>query len=75
MPASVTLLTDRRESCPYGAPLGPHAGSPGSAGPNTLHRADGTVEILSSKVRIELAPGDRPRIETPGGGSGRSKPA
>ena len=74
--ASATLLTDRRESCPYGGPPGPDAGDPGRAGRNTLVRADGTVEVLPAKVRLELAPGDRLRIETPGGGGfGRKGPA
>jgi N-methylhydantoinase B/oxoprolinase/acetone carboxylase alpha subunit len=76
VPTNVTLLTDRRESCPYGAPFGPRAGSPGSAGRNTLFRADGIVEVLPAKTHLELAPGDRLRIETPGGGGfGRSEPA
>jgi N-methylhydantoinase B/oxoprolinase/acetone carboxylase alpha subunit len=76
VPASATLLTDRRESCPYGAPPGEHAGAPGGAGRNTLFRADGTVEVLPSKVRLELAVGDRLRIETPGGGGyGKRRPA
>ena len=74
VPASATLLTDRRESRPYGAPPGTQAGSPGRAGRNTLRRVDGTTETLPSKVRLELAAGDRLRIETPGGGGfGRSK--
>lgn len=75
VPATATLLTDRRESCPYGAPPGPQAGSPGTPGRNTLCHADGTEEVLPSKVRLELAAGDRLRIETPGGGGfGRSEP-
>ena len=53
MPASATLLTDRRASCPYGAPPGADAGEPGSAGRNPLLRTEGTV--------------DRLRTETPGG--------
>ena len=75
VPASATLLTDRRESCPYGAPPGAQAGSPGSPGRNTLRHADGVVERLPAKVRLEVAPGERLRIETPGGGGfGRSEP-
>lgn len=64
VPAAATVLTDRRESYPYGA----EGGAPGAAGRNTLLRADGSVEQLPSKARLELEPGDRLRIETPGGG-------
>ncbi len=71
VPTTATVLTDRRESCPYGA----EGGGPGGAGRNTVIRADGTAERLPSKVRLELAPGDRLRIETPGGGGfGRVRP-
>ena len=61
---NATILTDRRESQPYGA----QGGAPGASGRNTLIRADGSEERLSSKARLELHPGDRLRIETPGGG-------
>ena len=59
-----TILTERRNSQPYGA----QGGSPGSSGRNTILRANGEVELLPAKARIELHPGDRLRIETPGGG-------
>lgn len=68
---SATLLTDRRNSPPYGL----QGGSPGAPGRNTLTRADGTVEPLPAKARLELHPGDRLRIETPGGGAYGSLPA
>jgi N-methylhydantoinase B/oxoprolinase/acetone carboxylase alpha subunit len=72
VPTSATVLTDRRQSCPYGA----QGGDPGSAGRNTILRASGETEILPGKARLELAPGDRLRIETPGGGGfGRSPQA
>ena len=61
---SATILTDRRESQPYGA----QGGSPGASGRNSILRVDGTIERLPAKARIELHPGDRLRIETPGGG-------
>jgi N-methylhydantoinase B/oxoprolinase/acetone carboxylase alpha subunit len=64
VPTEATILTDRRESCPYGA----QGGGPGAAGRNTLVRADGSVEHLPAKARLQLEPGDRLRIETPGGG-------
>jgi N-methylhydantoinase B/oxoprolinase/acetone carboxylase alpha subunit len=60
----VTLLTERRESGPYGA----NGGQPGGRGRNTLIRKNGEEERLPAKVRLELAAGDRLRIETPGGG-------
>jgi N-methylhydantoinase B/oxoprolinase/acetone carboxylase alpha subunit len=61
---SATLLTERRIGRPYGA----QGGEPGAAGRNSIIRANGSVEPLPSKARIELLPGDRLRIETPGGG-------
>lgn len=64
VPTRATLLTERRASRPYGA----QGGGPGAAGRNTLIRADGSEEALPGKARLDLAPGDRLRIETPGGG-------
>jgi N-methylhydantoinase B/oxoprolinase/acetone carboxylase alpha subunit len=67
---TATVLTDRRESPPYGA----QGGAPGACGRNTLLRADGSIEHLPGKATLRLAPGDRLRIETPGGGGyGASK--
>ena len=61
---SATILTDRRESRPYGA----QGGEAGASGRNSIVRADGSVERLPAKARLELHPGDRLRIESPGGG-------
>lgn len=61
---AVTILTERRETQPYGV----QGGSPGGSGRNTLLRNDGTSEVLPAKARLELIAGDRLRIETPGGG-------
>ena len=61
---SATILTDRREGRPYGL----RGGEPGACGRNSIVRANGSVEPLPAKARIELHPGDRLRIETPGGG-------
>lgn len=61
---SITLLSERRTSQPYGA----QGGEPGACGQNTVIRAGGSVETLPAKVRVELRQGDRLRIETPGGG-------
>jgi N-methylhydantoinase B/oxoprolinase/acetone carboxylase alpha subunit len=61
---SATILTERRNSQPYGA----QGGAPGGCGRNSIVRANGEVVPLPAKSRIELHPGDRLRIETPGGG-------
>ncbi len=61
---SITLLTERRASRPYGA----QSGQPGVCGSNSIVRADGSIEPVSAKTRLELRRGDRLRIETPGGG-------
>ena len=61
---SATILTERRESSPYGV----QGGEPGGRGCNSIVRADGSVERLPAKAQIGLHPGDCLRIETPGGG-------
>jgi len=61
---TVTVLSERRASRPYGA----QGGEPGASGRNTVIRADGTEQALPGKIRVELRTGDRLRIETPGGG-------
>ena len=58
-PAHVTLLTERRRHAPWGLA----GGGPGATGRNLLN---GTP--LSPKVECTVEPGDRLRIETPGGG-------
>ena len=63
-PASVTLLTERRKFQPYGAA----GGEPGESGRNILIHPDGREELLPAKVQLQLAAGDRLRLETPGGG-------
>ncbi len=60
----VTVLSERRAERPWGAA----GGEAGGAGRNVRVRADGTEEVLGSKVRLRLAAGERLRIETPGGG-------
>ncbi len=68
-PATATVLSDRRTHAPWGAA----GGAPGAMGRNTLSRA-GRETVLPGKVELTLAPGDRLRIETPGGGGwGRGK--
>jgi N-methylhydantoinase B/oxoprolinase/acetone carboxylase alpha subunit len=60
---SVTVLSDRRRTGPYGA----RGGERGGAGRNTLIR-DGEEKALPGKIQLDLRRGDRLRIETPGGG-------
>jgi N-methylhydantoinase B len=70
-PATVTLLTERRRTAPYGL-LG---GEPGAQGRNILLHG-GTQQELPGKVEIRVAAGDVLSLETPGGGGwGRSEQA
>ena len=62
--ATVTLLSDRRTTRPYGLA----GGADGAPGRTTIIRSDGSTEILPSKTSIRLRRGERVRIETPGGG-------
>jgi len=62
-PAEVTILSDRRRRAPWGL----SGGMPGKPGRNVLVRA-GRARLLPGKVRLDARPGDRLRIETPGGG-------
>jgi N-methylhydantoinase B len=62
--ARVSLLTERRTIAPYGLA----GGGPGARGRNTLIRRRGDVVPVPGKVTLDLHPGDRIRIETPGGG-------
>jgi N-methylhydantoinase B len=58
-PAQVSLLTERRHHAPWGI-AGGQAGAPGC---NLLND-----QPLPPKCQLHVAPGDRLRIETPGGG-------
>ena len=61
--SSVSLLTERRTIAPYGLA----GGGDGAKGANYLVR-NGRRKKLPGKTNTSLAPGDRIRIETPGGG-------
>jgi 5-oxoprolinase (ATP-hydrolysing) len=63
-PVTVSLLCERRTRAPFGL----FGGAPGAPGRNRVVRADGRVEELTGKCRVDLAPGDRLVVETPGGG-------
>ncbi len=58
-PLAVSLLTERRARAPFGMA----GGQPGSPGQNLLNRAP-----QPSKAFFDVRPGDRIRLETPGGG-------
>ena len=62
--ATVTIVSERRRFAPWGL----EGGEPGAVGRNTLLRVDGTVVDLGARAEVRVAPGDRVRIETPGGG-------
>ena len=63
-PAVMSLLSDRRKRAPYGL----QGGADGARGQAFIIRRDGRKERLTSKTSREMQPGDRVRIETPGGG-------
>ncbi len=65
-PAEFTLLSDRRDSAPYGLA----GGSPGFSGA-AFHNG----RPVDGRSRFSVVPGDRVRIETPGGGGwGKPRP-
>ena len=77
-PVTVSLLTNRRNCSPWGV----GGGSSGAAGVNRLIRSttanadssngEETIE-LESRCQIQAIPGDRLRLETPGGGGWSGK--
>ena len=58
-PLDVSILSERRQRAPFGL----EGGQPGARGRN-LHND----EAVDGKTHFKAAPGDRVRIETPGGG-------
>ena len=70
VPTMLGLLSERRIRPPYGLA----GGEPGAVGRNLLVSGDDSAEeILPGKVVRHLSPGDRIRVETPGGG-GHGRP-
>ena len=63
-PMTVSTLSGHRRVPPYGLA----GGSPGALGANRVQRADGGVVHLAGCDSVEVRPGDRLVIETPGGG-------
>ena len=66
----VNVLSSRRSVQPFGL----DGGAPGAVGHNRVIRADGTVVELPGNTQLDVEPGDRFEIETPGGG-GFGRPA
>ena len=62
-PATVSLMGERRRHAPWGL----HGGSPGALGEDWLLTAKGR-ERLPAKTTLEVNPGDRLLVRTPGGG-------
>ncbi len=63
-PATVTMQSERRAVAPWGLA----GGAPGAPGRNVIIHADGRQEVVPSKFTRRLEPGERLRVETPGGG-------
>jgi N-methylhydantoinase B len=62
-PVEATVLSDRRARGPWGLA----GGRPGAPGRNLVIR-DGQPQAMPGKFQTTLEPGDRLRLETPGGG-------
>ncbi len=62
--ASVSLIGERRRNHPWGL----DGGGPGATGEDWLIRGNGARERLPSKTTIQVEPGDRLLVMTPGGG-------
>jgi N-methylhydantoinase B len=63
-PATLSLMGERRRTPPWGLA----GGEQGATGEDWLHRRDGEVERLPGKATVEVMPGDRLVVLTPGGG-------
>lgn len=61
--AEASVLSERRTRGPYGL----QGGEPGKPGKNTVIR-NGEKQEMDGKFTVRLQPGDRLKIETPGGG-------
>jgi len=64
VPATLSLMGERRRHAPWGLA----GGEPGATGEDWLIRAGGGAERLPGKVTLEVEPGDRLVVLTPGGG-------
>jgi N-methylhydantoinase B len=62
--SEVTILSDRRKRGPRGLA----GGRDGAPGRTVVLRRGGREEVLPSKASVRLKPGERVRVESPGGG-------
>lgn len=63
-PATLSLMGERRRNRPWGLA----GGEPGAVGEDWLIHADGDRERLPGKVTVDVEPGERLMVLTPGGG-------
>jgi 5-oxoprolinase (ATP-hydrolysing) len=63
-PVTVSLLTSRRNRPPFGL----SGGGPGAVGENWLLSPNGQTERLQANCQVQVQPGQRVSISTPGGG-------
>jgi 5-oxoprolinase (ATP-hydrolysing) len=63
-PVQLSVLTQHRVVPPYGL----NGGEPGQTGSQRVIRADGSETVLKWKDAVDLGPGDRFVLQTPGGG-------
>ncbi len=63
-PVSLSVLSQHRVEAPYGVA----GGAVGSLGRQVVTRSDGAEQELNGIDGCEIEPGDRLRLETPGGG-------
>jgi len=64
-PMTAGILSNHRRIAPFGLA----GGGAGRIGLNRLIRRDGASETLQGTAEVAVEPGDRLRIETPGGGA------
>jgi N-methylhydantoinase B len=62
--ATLSLIGERRRNRPWGLA----GGEPGATGEDWLLRQGGGMDRLPGKVTLDVEPGDRVRVLTPGGG-------
>jgi N-methylhydantoinase B len=62
--SEVTVVSERRRLAPWGLA----GGGPGARGRNAIVRRGGALQRRPGKFQARLAPGERVRVETPGGG-------
>jgi 5-oxoprolinase (ATP-hydrolysing) len=63
-PMTVALLSGSRIVAPFGL----DGGEPGERGAAEMTRADGSVAVLDGCMQLQVHPGDRLLVATPGGG-------